>query len=77
MSTFTTTGYTIDRYASIVAALEADLKSAFGDNIKLTADSVFGQIVQIFAEAVDNINESIEGIVSARFMLLGCFGYDG
>lgn len=65
MSTFSSTGYTIDRYADILAALLADFKSAWGDNIKTDADSVFGQFARIWSETVSDVNESIEGIVAA------------
>ncbi|NIV93785.1 hypothetical protein GWN42_13550 [candidate division KSB1 bacterium] len=65
MSTFTSTGYTIDRYDDILNALIADLQSAFGDNIKTNPDSAFGQFARIMSEIVADINESVEGIVSA------------
>ena len=65
MSTFSSTGYTIDRYVDIVDALETDLKAAFGDNIKTDVRSAFGQLIAIFSEATADVNESIEGIVSA------------
>ena len=65
MSTFTTAGYTIDRYADILEALILDLKAAFGDNIKTEADSVFGQLSAIVSEMVADVNESVEGIVAA------------
>lgn len=65
MSSFDETGYTIDRYDDILNALIADLKSAFGDNIKTDPDSAFGQFARIVTEIVADINESIEGAVSA------------
>jgi len=65
MSTFDPTGYTIDRYDDILNALIADLKTAFGDNIKTDPDSAFGQFARIVTEIVADINESIEGAVSA------------
>jgi uncharacterized phage protein gp47/JayE len=65
MSTFSSTGYTIDRYSDIFDALVADLQAAFGDNIKTDADSVFGQLAAIWSEMVADVNESIEGIVAA------------
>lgn len=60
MSTIDSTGLTIDRYDDIKAALEADLKTAFGDGIKLGADSVFGQISAIISERISDQNELIE-----------------
>ncbi len=43
----------------------ADLKAAFGDNIKTDPDSAFGQFARIVTEIVADINESIEGAVAA------------
>ena len=52
MSSFDETGYTIDRYDDILNALIADLKTAFGDNIKTDPDSAFGQLARIVTEIV-------------------------
>jgi len=65
MSSFSTTGYSIDTYDEIKAALETSFKTAFGDNIKLDADSVFGQIIAIISEVISDQNELVEGIISA------------
>lgn len=60
MSTIDATGLVIDRYAEVKALLETDFKAAFGEGIKLDADSVFGQIVAIAAERISDQNELIE-----------------
>jgi len=65
MSSFTPDGIILDRYDDIVEKLEADFKTAFGDSVKTTPDSVVGQELRLFAAAVAEQNELIEGIVSA------------
>jgi len=65
MSTFDNNGLVMDRFDDIKTALIADLKAAFGDTIKTTSDSVFGQFINIFSEAIADQNETIEGIASA------------
>jgi len=60
MSTIDETGLVIDRYDDTKAKFDADLKAAFGDGIKLGADSVFGQISAIVSERVSDQNELIE-----------------
>ena len=60
MSTIDETGIVIDRFDEVKTALEADFRSTFNSNIKLTPDSVFGQIISIIAERVSDQNEQIE-----------------
>jgi uncharacterized phage protein gp47/JayE len=64
MSTINSTGYDLDTYDEVKQALEADFKDAFGDDIKVTPDSVFGQIINIFAEVVSDQNEVIEASIA-------------
>ena len=66
MSTIDSAGLVIDRYDEVKAALDADLKTAFGDGIKLGADSVFGQLSAIISERISDQNELIE-LVAAIF----------
>ena len=65
MSSFTPDGIILDRYSEIVEKLEADFRAAFGDGVKTTPDSVYGQEIRLFAAAIAEQNELIEGIVSA------------
>jgi len=66
MSTFDNTGLTVDTYQETKAAIEADLKAAFGESIRLDPQSVFGQIVAIISERIANQNELIQ-ILSGNF----------
>lgn len=65
MSTFDDTGLSMDRFSEIQEKMIADFKAAFGDTIKTSADSVFGQIINILSSAIADQNELIEGIASA------------
>lgn len=60
MSTIDENGIVIDRFDEVKAGIDADLKAAFGEGIKLSADSVFGQLSAIIAERVSDQNELIE-----------------
>jgi uncharacterized phage protein gp47/JayE len=60
MSTIDANGLVIDRYDEVKEALDADLKTTFGEGIKLDADSVFGQISAIISERISDQNELIE-----------------
>jgi len=60
MSTIDSTGIVIDRYDEVKIAIDTDAKSAFGDNVKLGADSVLGQLLAIIAERISDKNELIE-----------------
>jgi uncharacterized phage protein gp47/JayE len=64
MSTFDSTGLTMDRLDDAQQKLETDLQDAFGENIRITPDSVFGQIIGIFAEVVSSQNELIETVAN-------------
>jgi uncharacterized phage protein gp47/JayE len=65
MSTFDATGLTVDDFATVLAALIADLQTSFGDNIKTGPDSVFGLLANIIAEGVSDQNELIEQVANA------------
>lgn len=65
MSVFDATGLTLDTFDEIKTKLEVDFKAAFGDNIKLTADSTFGQLIQIIADILSEQNEVIEQVKNA------------
>lgn len=73
MSTFDSTGLVLDTFYDIKTKLEDDFKAAFGDNIKLTADSTFGQLIQIFADILSEQNETIE-LVKNAFTANGAVG---
>jgi len=60
MSTINANGLTIDRYLDIKEGLEDDIKSSFGENTKLTARSIFGQLIKIFSLSIAEQNELIE-----------------
>lgn len=60
MSTFDDTGLTVDRQDEILAALFADLISAFGANSKQEARSVFGNLMNLLSESTADQNEVIE-----------------
>lgn len=65
MSIFDDTGLTLDKLDEIKDALLEDLKTAFGENIKTSDDSVFGQISSIISETVSDLSELIQRTKSA------------
>jgi len=65
MSTFDSTGLTVDDFATVLAALIADFQASFGDNIKTGPDSNFGLLANIIAEGVSDQNELIEKVANA------------
>jgi uncharacterized phage protein gp47/JayE len=67
MSTYiTSTGAQIPTYDEIKTELESDFQNAFGDNIDLSAQSVFGQLIAIFAKYISNNFLMSEEIYTAR-----------
>ena len=60
MSTIDETGLNINTFDETKESLEEELKSVFGDNIDLSDDSVFGQLVSIISERVSDQNEIIQ-----------------
>jgi len=65
MSTFDDTGLTINRLADIQENLEDLFKASFGEDIKLGADSVFGQIIQNIALTIQEQNELLESVAGS------------
>jgi uncharacterized phage protein gp47/JayE len=65
MSTFDDTGLTVDDFATVLAALIADFRASFGDNIKTGPDSIFGGLANIIAEGTSDQNELIEQVANA------------
>jgi len=59
MSTFDSTGITLDSLSEIKEKLLEKFKESFGENIKTSDDSVFGQLAGIMSEVVADQNELI------------------
>jgi len=60
-------GLSIKRLQDIKDEIEASLKSSFGNNINLNAESSFGQIVGLFAERESLIWELLEDVYNSQF----------
>lgn len=67
MSGLTPTGFVRKRLTEIKTDIETNLKSAFGKNIDLSAQSGFGQFIGILAEALSNSWESQENIYNSQY----------
>lgn len=67
MSGLTVTGFERKRLAEIQTDIETRLKTAFGENIDLTAQSGFGQFVGIMAEVIADQWESQENVYNAMY----------
>jgi uncharacterized phage protein gp47/JayE len=65
MATFDSTGLTVDGYADVVANLETAFQNAFGADIKTSADSVFGQIINLMALSLTEQNELAESVAQS------------
>ena len=65
MSTFDETGLVIDRYDDILTKSIDDLKSVWGEGIKSDPQSVIGQFLAIFSEALADQNELVEAVANA------------
>lgn len=64
-SVFDSTGLTVNGFADELAELIALYQSAFGTDIKTSADSVFGQIINIDALSLTKINELAESVAQS------------
>lgn len=60
MSELTDKGFVRTRLADRITALQAILRSIFGDDIDLDPDSMDGQIVGILAESISNLDQLAE-----------------
>lgn len=58
-------GFVIKTLSVIKAEIEADLKSSFGEQINLTPQSVFGQLVALFAEREHELWELAQDIYNS------------
>ena len=67
MSGLTSTGFERKRLVDIKTDIENDLKAAFGDNIDLQAQSVFGQLVGIFSEVIADQWEELENVYNSQY----------
>ena len=64
-NTFDETGITLDSLSETITGLQAKFKARFGDNIKLTDKSVFGQFIGIFSEVISDQNDLVQRVVNA------------
>lgn len=67
MSGLTAFGFERKRLADIKADIEASLKTAFGNNIDLSPQSVFGQFIGIMSERISEHWESQENIYNSQY----------
>lgn len=61
----TATGFVPKTYEDVLADIQADLRSSFGESIDLTPQSAFGQIAGIFAERVSEAWDAAQSVYSA------------
>ena len=66
MSTIDETGMHMDNLAEIIAALEADTKSALGSDHKTEPRSVTGQILNLLAPAFEELNQFVEEVENSQ-----------
>jgi uncharacterized phage protein gp47/JayE len=59
------TGLTIQSLTEIIDALEAGMKTIYGDDINVDADSPDGQMINLFAQACIDLRELIEDIYTS------------
>lgn len=64
-NTFDETGIVLDSLSEVITGLQAKFKAKFGDNIKVTDKSVFGQFIGIFSEVISDQNDLIQKVVNA------------
>jgi len=64
MSQIDENGLIVDRYDTIFQKIVDDLKSVWGEGIRSDAQSVIGQFLAIFAEAIADQNELIEAVAN-------------
>jgi uncharacterized phage protein gp47/JayE len=67
MSGLSVTGFDAKRLADIKTDIEDALKAAFNDNIDLSAQSVFGQLIGIIAEVIADQWESEEDVYNSQY----------
>lgn len=67
MASFDSNGLVIDRLADIKAAIQADLRSVYGDGINLSETSPFGVLVGVLSERYYLLWEKLEAIYEASF----------
>lgn len=63
----TSTGFLKKRLADLTSELEADFQTAFGAAVKITGDSVMGQLIGIFAERLAEVWELGEAVYGAAY----------
>jgi len=61
----TSTGFVPKPYEQVLADVQADLRSRFGESIDLSASSVFGQLAGIIAERVSEVWDAAQGVYNA------------
>jgi uncharacterized phage protein gp47/JayE len=64
MSQIDENGLIVDRYDDIFQKIVTDLKSVWGEGIRSDAQSVTGQFLAIFSEAIADQNELIEAVAN-------------
>ena len=64
----TTTGFNPATLDDVKTALEAAFRAEFGNNVRVDAESVFGQIIGIFAEVYADLWEAAEDTYSAGYI---------
>lgn len=62
MTTLSATGFSRSRLDERLAALQASMQAIFGSNINLDPDSIDGQMLGIFAEAINNLDQLAEDV---------------
>jgi uncharacterized phage protein gp47/JayE len=67
MAGITATGFERKRLADIKVDIENELKTTFGNGINLDPESVFGQIVGIFAEREDLVWQGLEDVYNSQY----------
>jgi len=61
----TATGFVPKPYEQVLADIQADMRSSFGDSIDLSPDSVFGQLAGIVAERVSEVWDAAQAVFNA------------
>ena len=67
MAGLTSTGFTKKTLQEIREDLQAALRAAFGDDINLDADSVFGRLVDNFAKPLADVWEALEAVYHSQY----------
>ena len=66
MSTYTDAGLVMDRYADVLASLQAAGRAKWGDSVDLDNDSFHGHFLDLISELVGEMNENIQDIYDGR-----------